>query len=51
MHVTLMFKDITINIISITTKKAGKKPLGKHRRRWKNNMRMDLREPGLGSAD
>jgi hypothetical protein len=24
----------------------GKRPLGRHRRRWKDNMRMDLRETG-----
>jgi hypothetical protein len=29
----------------------GKKPLGRPRRRWKDGIRMDLREIGLGDVD
>jgi hypothetical protein len=32
-------------------KPEGKKPLGRPRRRWKNGIRMDLREIGLGGVD
>jgi hypothetical protein len=29
----------------------GKKPLGRPRRRWEDNIRMDLQEVGCGSVD
>jgi hypothetical protein len=29
----------------------GRRPLVRHRRRWKDNIRMDLREVGCGSVD
>ena len=32
-------------------KPEGKRPLGKPRRRWKDNIRMDLQEVGLGYED
>jgi hypothetical protein len=32
-------------------KPEGKRPLGRPRRRWENNNRMDLREIGLGGMD
>jgi hypothetical protein len=32
-------------------KPEGKRPLGRHRRRWENNIRMDLREIGWGGMD
>jgi hypothetical protein len=32
-------------------KPAGKRPLGRPRRRWEDGNRMDLREIGLGSVD
>ena len=32
-------------------KPEGKKPLGRPRRRWVNNIRMDLQELGYGSVD
>jgi hypothetical protein len=32
-------------------KPEGKRPLGIHRRRWKDNIRMDLREIGWGGMD
>jgi hypothetical protein len=28
----------------LVAKPEGKRPLGKHRRRWEDNIRMDLRE-------
>jgi hypothetical protein len=31
-------------------KPEGKKPLGSPNRRWKNGIRMDLRETGLGGG-
>jgi hypothetical protein len=32
-------------------KPEGKRPLGKPRRRWKNNIKTDLQEVGCGSMD
>ena len=32
-------------------KPEGKRPLGRHRRRWVNNIRMDLQEVGCGYMD
>jgi hypothetical protein len=32
-------------------KPVGKRPLGRPRRRWENNIRMDLQEVGLGYED
>jgi hypothetical protein len=32
-------------------KTEGKRPLGRPRRRWKDGIRMDLREIGLGGVD
>jgi len=32
-------------------KPEGKRPLGKHRRRWKDNIKMDLQEVGYGGMD
>jgi hypothetical protein len=32
-------------------KPEGKRPLGRTRRRWKDGIRMDLREIGLGDVD
>jgi hypothetical protein len=32
-------------------KPEGKRPLGRPRRRWENEIRMDLREIGWGSVD
>ena len=32
-------------------KPEGKKPLGRPRRRWEDNIRMDLQEVGLGYED
>ena len=32
-------------------KPEGKRPLGRPRRRWENNMKMDLQEMGCGGVD
>ena len=32
-------------------KRVGKKPLRKHRRRWEDNIKMDLQEVGCGGMD
>ena len=32
-------------------KPEGKRPLGRHRRRWVDNIRMDLQEVGCGYMD
>jgi hypothetical protein len=32
-------------------KPEGKRPLGRPRRRWEDNIRMDLREMGCGGMD
>ena len=32
-------------------KPGGKRPLRKHRRRWEDNIKMDLREVGYGVMD
>ena len=32
-------------------KTEGKRPLGRARRRWKDNIKMDLQEIGSGSTD
>jgi hypothetical protein len=32
-------------------RKAGKRPLGRHRRRWEDNIKMDLREIDWGGMD
>jgi len=32
-------------------KSEGKRPLGKHRRRWEDYMKMDLKELGCGGLD
>ena len=32
-------------------KPEGKRPLGRPRRRWKDNIKMDLQEVGRGSGD
>jgi len=33
---------------ALVGKPEGKRPLGRHRRRWENNIKMDLREVGWG---
>ena len=38
-------------IIFLLGKPEGKRPLGRPRRRWEDNIRMDLQEVGLGDED
>ena len=42
-HVARMEGDFKI----LTSKPAGKRPLGRSRRRWEDNIRMDLEEIGI----
>jgi hypothetical protein len=35
----------------LVEKSVGKRPLGRPRRRWLNNIKMDLRETGLGGME
>jgi hypothetical protein len=35
----------------VAGKPEGKKPLGRTRRRWENNMKMDLQEVGCGGME
>jgi hypothetical protein len=43
------FNNIGYRIL--VEKPEGKKPLGRPRRRWVDNIRMDLREIGCGGED
>jgi hypothetical protein len=36
---------------ALVGKPEGRRPLGRPRRRWENNFKMDLREVGCGGAD
>jgi hypothetical protein len=36
---------------ALVRKPEGRRPLGRPRRRWEDNIKMDLREVGCGSAD
>jgi hypothetical protein len=36
---------------ALVGKPEGKKPLGRPRRRWKDNIKMDLQEVGRGGGD
>jgi hypothetical protein len=45
-HVTLMGRKRKVYRI-LVRKLEGKRPLGRPRHRWKNNIKMDLREIGL----
>jgi hypothetical protein len=36
---------------ALVGKSEGRRPLGKPRRRWEDNIKMDLREVGWGGAD
>ena len=49
MHVTAE-KHIQ-NIRQHTRKPEGKRPLGRPRRRWEDNIKMDLQEVGGGRGD
>jgi len=39
------------NLYNLVGKPEGKRPLGKYRRRWEDNIRMDVREIGWEVVD
>jgi hypothetical protein len=49
-HVERMGKDRDVYRI-LVGKPEGKRPLGRPRRRWEDNIKMDLREVGCGCVD
>jgi hypothetical protein len=46
-----MFGLFFFSIVILVGKEEGKRPLGRPRRRWVDNIRMDLVEVGLGDVD
>jgi hypothetical protein len=51
-HVTRMGRRGTRNVYrSLVGKSEVKKPLGRPRRRWVDNIKMDLEEIGFGGSD
>jgi hypothetical protein len=40
-----------IHSFILVGKTEGKRPLGRHRRSWENNIKMDLKEIGRGGMD
>ena len=49
-HVARMGKDRGVNRV-LVGKPEGKRPLGRPRRKWKDNINMDLQEVGVGRGD
>ena len=49
-HVAPMGKDRGVHRV-LVGKSEGKRPLGRPRRRWKDNIKMDLQEVGRGRGD
>jgi len=49
-HVTRMGEGIGVHRV-LAGKSEGKIPLGRPRRRWEDNIKMDLQEVGLGCVD
>jgi hypothetical protein len=49
-HVARMGKESGVYRV-LVGKPKGKRPLGRHRRRWEDNIRMDLQEVGCGGID
>ena len=49
-HVTRMGEDRGVHRV-LVGKPEGKRPLGRPRRRWEDNIKMDLREVGGGRGD
>jgi hypothetical protein len=51
-HVTRMGERRNVRVYRILVgKPEGRRPLGRPRPRWKDNIKMDLREIGLGGID
>ena len=49
-HVARMREDTAVHRV-LVGKPEGKRPLGRPRRRWENNIKMDLQEVGGGPGD
>ena len=49
-HVARMGEDSGVHRV-LVGKPEGKSPLGRIRRRWEDNIKMDLQEVGVGSGD
>jgi hypothetical protein len=49
-HVARMGEERGVHRV-LVGKPEGKRPLGRPRRRWDDNMKMDLQEVGLGCGD
>jgi len=49
-HVALMVEGRGAHRV-LVGKPEGKRPLGRHRRRWEDNIKMDLREVGCGAVN
>ena len=49
-HVARMMEDIGVHRV-LVGKPEGKRPLGRPRRRWEDNIKMDLQEVGEGLGD
>ena len=49
-HVARMGEDRSVHRV-LVEKPEGKRPLGRPRRRWEDNIRMDLQEVGVGRGD
>ena len=50
MHVACMGEDRGVHRV-LVGKSEGKRPLGRPRRRWEDNIKMDLQELGVGRGD
>ena len=48
-HVGRMQEGTTLNILTSTH--TGKRPLGRPRRRWEDNIRLDLKEVGINTRN
>jgi hypothetical protein len=49
-HVTRMGEDRGVHRV-LVGKPQGKRPLGRPRRRWEDNIKMDVQEAGVGCGD
>ena len=50
-HVARMGEDRGMHRVGVVGKPEGKRPLGRPRRRWEDNIQMDLQEVGRGRGD
>ena len=49
-HIARM-NDSSCSFKILTSKPTGKRPCGKSRRRWEDNMKMDLKEIGINTRN